>query len=45
MEHIVLCEEGNGNAVQYPRLENPTDKGAWRAAVLGVEKSQTGLSD
>ena len=45
MEHIVLFEEGNGNPVQYSRLENPMDKGAWRAAVLGVETSQTGLSD
>ena len=25
--------EGNGNPLQYPCLENPTDRGAWRAIV------------
>ena len=25
--------EGNGNPLQYPCLENPMDRGAWRAAV------------
>ena len=25
------CGEGNGNPVQYSCLENPTDRGAWRA--------------
>ena len=24
-----LCGEGNGNPLQYPRLENPMDGGAW----------------
>ena len=33
--------EGNGNPLQYFCLENPTDRGAWHAAVLGVAKSQT----
>ena len=33
--------EGNGNPLQYPCLENPMDRGAWRAVVHGVEKSQT----
>ena len=28
--------EGNGNPLQYSCLENPMDKGAWRAAVYGV---------
>ena len=37
--------EGNGNPIQYPCLENPMDGGAWWAAVLGVEKSQTRLRD
>jgi len=32
--------EGNGNLLQYFCLENSTDRGAWWAAVLGVEKSQ-----
>ena len=27
--------EGNGNPLQYSCLENPTDRGAWRAAVHG----------
>ena len=37
--------EGNGNPLQYSCLENPMDRGAWLAAVHGVEKSQTWLSD
>ena len=30
--------EGNGNPLQYSCLGNPTDRGAWRAAVQGVAK-------
>ena len=37
--------EGNGTPLQYSRLENPMDRGAWQAAVRGVMKSQTRLSD
>ena len=37
--------EGNGNPLQYSFLENPMDRGAWRAIVHGVAKSQTQLSD
>ena len=37
--------EGNGNPLQYACLENPMDGGAWWAAVHGVAKSQTWLSD
>ena len=37
--------EGNGNLLQYSCLENPMDGGAWRAAVHGVTKSRTRLSD
>ena len=33
----------NGNPLQYSRLENPMDRGAWRATVHGVTKSQTWL--
>ena len=33
--------EGNGNPFQYRYLENPMDRGAWRATVQGVTKSQT----
>ena len=36
--------EGNGNRLQYSCLGNPTDRGAWQAAVHGVAKSQTRLS-
>ena len=31
--------EGNGNPLQRSCLENPGDRGAWRAAVHGVAKS------
>ena len=34
---------GHGNPLQYSRLENPMDVGAWRATVHGVAKSQTRL--
>ena len=37
--------EGNGNPLQYSCPENPMDRGAWQAAVHGVAKSQTRLSD
>ena len=37
--------EGNGYPLQYSCLENPMDRGAWRATVCGVTKSQTCLSD
>ena len=33
-------EEGNGNPLQYPCLENSLYRGAWRATVHGVTKSQ-----
>ena len=37
--------EGDGTPLQYSCLENPMDGGAWWAAVQGVAKSQTRLSD
>ena len=37
--------EGNGTPLQYSCLENPMDGGACWAAVHGVTKSQTRLSD
>ena len=37
--------EGNGTPLQYSCLENPMGGGAWYAAVHGVAKSQTRLSD
>ena len=36
---------GHGNSLQYFCLENPIDRGAWRARVHGVVKSQTRLSN
>ena len=30
--------EENGNSLQYSCLENPMDRGAWRATVHGVSK-------
>ena len=35
--------EGNGNPLQHSCLENPTDGGAWWAAVYGVARSWTRL--
>ena len=37
--------EVDGTPLQYSCLENPMDGGAWWAAVHGVAKSRTRLSD
>ena len=37
--------EGSDTLLQYSCLENPVDEEAWWAAVHGVAKSQTRLSD
>ena len=37
--------EGVGYPLQYSCLETPKARGAWRATVHGVAKSQTRLSD
>ena len=37
--------EGDGSPRQGSRLENPRDGGAWWAAIYGVAKSRTRLSD
>ena len=42
---ILYLGEGNGNPLQYSCLENPMDGGGWWAAVHGVARSQTQLSD
>ena len=39
------CGEGNGNPHQSSCLENPRGRGALWAAVHGVAKSQTRLTD
>ena len=44
-DSIVNNGEGNGTPLQYSCLENPMDGGALYAAVHGVAKSQTRLSD
>ena len=36
---------GHGNSLQYFCLENPMDRGPWRAIVHGVAKSWTRLSN
>ena len=41
----LMIGEGNGTPLQYSCLENPMDGGAWCAAVHGVAKSWTRLSD
>ena len=44
--YLVTCfGEDNGTPLQYSCLENPMDGGAWWAAVHGVAKSWTQLSD
>ena len=53
MEYIYICvcfpsdsvKEGSGTPLQCSCLESPRDGGAWWAAVLGVTKSRTRLSD
>ena len=40
-----LFRESNGTPLQYSCLENPVDRGAWWAAVHGVARSRTQLSD
>ena len=36
---------GNGNPLQYSRLENSMDRGAWWATLHSVAKSWTKLSN
>ena len=45
--YIIDCyiREGNGTPLQYSCLENHMDGEAWKAAVHGVAKSWTQLSD
>ena len=35
--------EGNGNPLQYSCLDNPMDRGAWRATLHGITKSRAQL--
>ena len=43
--HLYLFWEGDGTLLQYSCLENPMDGGALWAAVHGIAKSRTRLSD
>ena len=43
--HYILIELANGTPLQHTCLENPMDGGAWWAAVHGVAKGRTRLSD
>ena len=40
-----VFREGIGTPLQFSCLENPMDRGAWWAAVHGVPKNRTRLSD
>ena len=42
---VCIFGEGNGTPLQYSCLENSMDGGAWWAAVRGVAKSRTRLSN
>ena len=44
-KELASTTEGNGTPLQYSCLENPMDGGAWWAAVHGVARSKTRLSD
>ena len=45
LHFTVIYREGNGNPLQYSCLENPMDRGAWRAAVHGVARCRIQLRD
>ena len=50
MYSVICCfkrrdGEGDGTPLQYSCLENPMDGGAWWAAVHGVARSRTRLSN
>ena len=42
---LVYSGERNGNLLQYSCLENPMDRGAWKATVHGAAKNRIQLSD
>ena len=45
MNRALQIGEGDGTPLQYSYLANPMDGGAWWAAVHGVAKSRTWLTD
>ena len=42
--YFLSFHTGNGSPLQYSYLENPMDRGAWRATVCGAAESWTRLS-
>ena len=42
---MLIVGEGDGTLLQYSCLDNLVDGGAWKAAVQGVAKSRTRLSN
>ena len=42
---LLIIPQCNGTPLQYSCLENPMDGGGWQAAVHGVAKGRTRLSD
>ena len=41
MPETNVIGEGNGNPLQYSCMENPMDRGAWKATVHGVAEADT----
>ena len=41
----IYLRGGNGTPLQYSCLENPMDRGAWKAVIRGFAEGQTQLSD
>ena len=41
---MVVIGEGHGSPLQYSCLENPMDRGAWRAVVHGVSRVRYDLA-
>ena len=45
MFYLSSSREGNGTPLQYSCLENPMDRGDWKAAAHGVAEGRTRLSE
>ena len=45
IQSLSMVGEGNGTPLQYSCLENPMDRGAWKAAIHGDAEGRTQLSD
>ena len=43
-QDVIYPGEGIGYSLQYSCLENPMDRGVWRATIHGIAKSWTRLS-